>query len=68
MIGRGSVLKINIDGGIDLAEVEALVAVTEQFVALAESLLNKGDISREEYDSMTLLKKSFLEDVKTKYF
>lgn len=68
MIGRGHVLKIDIDSGIDRAEVEALVAVTEQFVKLAESLLDKGDISREEYDSMTLLKKSFLEDVKTKYF
>lgn len=60
-------LKIDVDG-IDLAEVEALVAVTEQFVGLAETLLGKGDISTEEYNSMTLLKKKFLEDVKTKYF
>lgn len=60
-------LRIDIEG-IDLAEVEALVTVTEQFVGLAESLLRKGDISQEEYDSMTLLKKSFLEDVKAKYF
>ncbi len=67
MIGRGSVLKIDIEG-IDLAEVTALVNVTEQFVELAESLLHKGDISQEEYDSMTLLKKKFLQDVKTKYF
>ena len=67
MIGRGSVLKIGIDG-IDLAEVEALVAVTEQFVGLAETLLIKGEISQDEYDSMTLQKKQFLEDVKTKYF
>lgn len=67
MIGRGSVLKIGIDG-IDLVEVEALVAVTEQFVGLAKSLFIKGDISQGEYDSMTLQKKQFLEEVKSKYF
>jgi len=61
------VLKFDVDG-IDLTEVEALVAVTEQFVGLADTLLGKGDISQEEYDSMTLLKKRFLEDVKAKYF
>ncbi|HHX61215.1 MAG TPA: hypothetical protein GX707_10960 [Epulopiscium sp.] len=60
-------LKFDVDG-IDLTEVEALVAVTEQFVGLADTLLGKGDISQEEYDSMTLLKKRFLEDVKAKYF
>ncbi len=59
-------LKIDVDG-IDLAEVEALVVVTEQFVVLADNLLGKGDISQEEYNSMTLLKKKFLEDIKRKY-
>lgn len=59
-------LKIDVDG-IDLAEVEALVVVTEQFVVLADTLLGKGDISQEEYNSMTLLKKKFLEDIKRKY-
>lgn len=54
--------------GIDLAEVKALVAVTEQFVGLAETLRAKGEISQKEYDSMTLQKKQFLQDVKTKYF
>lgn len=53
--------------GIDLAQVEALIEVTEQFVELADTLLTQGDISQEEYDSMTILKKDFLEDVKSKY-
>ena len=60
-------LKIDINE-IDIAEVEALVTVTEQFVVLAETLLGTGDISQEEYDSMTLLKKRFLVDIKNKYF
>lgn len=59
-------LKIDTEG-IDHTEVEALVAVTEQFVGLAETLLGKGEISQEEYDSMTILKKKFLEDIKIKY-
>lgn len=67
MLGSGRMLKIEVDG-INRAEVESLVTVTEQFVVLAETLLGKGDISQEEYESMTLLKKRFLEDVKTKYF
>ena len=66
-MGSDRVLKIDIDR-TDLAEIEALVAVTEQFVVLAETLLAKGDISQEEHDSMTLLKKKFLEDIKSKYF
>ncbi len=65
-MGCGSVLNINTEK-VDIAEVEALVAVTEQFVVLAETLRNQGDISQLEYDSMTLLKKRFLEDVKSKY-
>lgn len=59
-------LKIDI-GGIDQGEIEALIDVTEQFIDLAESLLHKGDISQVEYDSMTVLKKKFLNDAKTKY-
>ena len=59
-------LNVNIER-IDIAEVEALVAVTEQFVVLAETLRDQGDISQLEYDSMTSLKKRFLEDVKSRY-
>lgn len=59
-------LKIDING-IDLAQVEALIEVTEQFIELADTLLTQGDISQKEYDSMTILKKDFLEDVKSKY-
>lgn len=66
MIGCGNVLKIDMDG-INLAEVEALVDITEQFVVLAEKLLDRGEISQEEYRSMTSLKRKFLEDMRTKY-
>lgn len=59
-------LKVNA-GEIDLIEVRTLVDVTEQFVIFAADLLERGDISQEEYDSMTLLKKEFLKDVKTRY-
>ena len=59
-------LKVNA-GEVDLMEVRTLVDVTEQFVIFAADLLERGDISQEEYDSMTLLKKEFLKDVKTRY-
>ena len=52
---------------MDLADVKALIDVTEQFVTFAAELLEKGDISQEEYDSMTYLKKDFLNDVKARY-
>lgn len=61
-IGCGSMLKV------DPVEIEALVEVTEQFVEFAETLLSKGEITQEEYDSMTVLKKQFLEDIRIKYF
>lgn len=53
---------------IDPVEIEALAEVTEQFIQFADSLLQKGEITQEEYDSMTGLKKQFLEDVRIKYF
>lgn len=59
-------LKVDV-GGISQEEVEALVDVTQKFVDLAETLLYKGDISQEEYNSMTLLKKRFLHETKSKY-
>ena len=59
-------LKVNV-GEIDLIEVRTLVDVTKQFVIFAAALLERGDISQEEYDSMTLLKKEFLKDVKIRY-
>lgn len=65
-IGCGKVLKMDV-GKMDLVEVKALIDVTEQFVTFAAELLEKGDISQEEYDSMTLLKKEFLNDVKMRY-
>lgn len=65
-IGCDRVLKID-TGNIDLAQVKALVDVTEKFIMLADELLGKGDISQEEYESMTLFKKDFIDDVKTKY-
>ncbi len=52
---------------MDLTQVKELVKVTEQFLTYAEALLAKGDISQEEYNSMTLLKRDFLDDVKTRY-
>lgn len=52
---------------MDLEEVKALVKVTEEFVTFATELLEKGDILQEEYDSMTQLKKQFLNDVKVRY-
>lgn len=54
-------------GKMDLAEVKALMEITEQFVAFAERLLEKEDISQEEYHEMTYLKKEFLQDVQTRY-
>ena len=54
-------------GKMDLVEVKALIDVTEQFVTFATELFEKGDISQEEYDGMTHLKKEFLNDVKARY-
>lgn len=52
---------------VDLVEVKALIDVTEQFVTFATELWEKGDISKEEYDSMTILKREFLSDIKARY-
>lgn len=59
-------LKMDV-GKIDLVEVKALIDITEQFVTFAAELLEKGDISQEEYENMTVLKKEFLNDVKMRY-
>lgn len=66
-IGCVSMFKMNTNQ-MDLDEVKALVEVTEEFVAFAAELLEQGDILQEEYDSMTKLKKQFLNDVKMRYF
>ena len=52
---------------MNLEEVKALVKVTEEFVALATELLEKGNIVQEEYENMTQLKIKFLNDVKARY-
>lgn len=66
-IGCDKVLQVKVEQ-IDLAEIKALVEVTEQFILLTDKLLTQGEISQEEYDNMTLMKKGFLEDIRAKYF
>lgn len=47
----------------DLSLTE-LVAITEDFIKLADKLYNTSKITKEEYDELTFMKKDFLKKVK----
>lgn len=52
---------------INLTQIETLIGITRQFLDLADELLCKGDISKEEYEKLTYRKKQFLQDVDSEY-
>lgn len=47
----------------DLSLTE-LVAITEDFIKLADKLYNTSKITKEEYDELTFMKKDFLKKAK----
>lgn len=52
---------------INLTQIETLIGITRQFLDLADELLCKGDISKEEYEKLTYRKKQFLQDIDSEY-
>lgn len=52
---------------INSSEVESLIKVTEQFLEFADTLFDKGELSADEHNNITVNKREFIKDVKSKY-